>query len=389
MNKKLSIIPQSGKGLIVEISDNQVHVLDKINIPYNSISKIIKNETIVTLDKDNKKLLFHNINGSFLCSMKVPFGIAMNVKDTVIYIVGQSREGEVCYLLDLDSKVQTLVNLDLPEPMSYGKAVDDILILGNKMFLIDNIVYPKYTFEYDISIPNKPKWINTIELENNGTYEDIIKGDINEEWMIYLSSSSSGYTGNASHITIEGKTNITLTIRGNTYNDSQRPFLWFKDICLVGDILYVLTDIGLGYYDLNTPDLDYTDIIFINHKIVAKKIIKVNNKQLLLVNQHGYELLNLEVLDYFKGTIIDKFWSYGSIDLSNRELEVFPIDKIKYLEKLEHLDLSNNKFKEFPEALRVCKQLRSLNLKNSGIPISWKMIFLEYLLRLKNWKVKE
>ena len=50
--KALTIIPQQDHGLIVEVVDNTVKVLNEFDIPYNSISKIIDNETIVTLDKN-------------------------------------------------------------------------------------------------------------------------------------------------------------------------------------------------------------------------------------------------------------------------------------------------------------------------------------------------
>ena len=49
--KALTIIPQQDHGLIIEVVDNTVKVLNEFDIPYNSISKIIDNETIVTLDK--------------------------------------------------------------------------------------------------------------------------------------------------------------------------------------------------------------------------------------------------------------------------------------------------------------------------------------------------
>ncbi len=358
MKNKLVIIPQSENGLISEVSENNVNVIVSIDIPYNSISKIINNETIVTLDKENKQLLIHTIDGDFMKSMNVPFGMAMNVKDSVVYVSGNARSGEVCYMVDLDSESQTLENIDLPEPMSYGKAVDDILILSNRMLLIDNIVYPKYTFEYDISMPNKPKWIKTIELPHGRPYENIIKGDMNEDWMIYLSTSSSGWTGDEAHITIEGK-------YCNTISSKKKDSI--LDISLIGDALYALTDIGLGYFDLRKPEITTDSIVFIEHEIVADRISKIDHTRLLLVSKYNYELLDLNNLDYSNESIEERFWSYGSLDLSDRELNTFPSDKIKHLEKLEHLDLSDNKLKEFPEALRACKKLRSLNLYNSGI----------------------
>ncbi len=332
MNKTLTVIPQSNHGLVAEISENKVNTIAKIDIPYNSISKIVDNKTIATLDKENKQLLFHAIDGSFIKSMDVPFGIAMNVKDSVVYVGGNARDGEVCYMVDLESETQSLQNIELPVPMGWGKAVDDILIVGNKMMLIDDIVYPKYTFEYDISTPNKPVWVKTIELPHRRTYEDIIKGDMNEDWMIYL-SSSSGIDHNGIYITIEGKKEFTLKAE-QRYRKPKLNFT-YKDIALVGDRLYVLTDIGLGYYDLMVPSIESDDIRFVEHRIAAMRIIKVDETRLMLINKYGYELIDLENLHRFNGTTMDRFWSYGSIDLSKRELEEFPTE-IKHLEELQY-----------------------------------------------------
>jgi len=176
-NKIQLVIPQQNSALLVGITGDKIDVGGTIDIPYNSISKIIDNETIVTLDKSNQQLLLHTIDGVFIKSIKVPFGLAMNVKESVVFIGGNANGGEVCYMVDLDSEDQVLQNINLPVPMAYGKAVDDILILGDKMLLIDNIVYPKYTFEYNIANPNKPLWVETVELPEGRPYENIIKGD--------------------------------------------------------------------------------------------------------------------------------------------------------------------------------------------------------------------
>jgi len=359
MKTTITIIPQQNYGLIVAISGEQdITVISKIEIPYNSISKVVGSSTIVTLDKNNQQLLLHDINGSFIESIDVPFGLAMNMKENVVYVGGNAIEGEVCYMVDLSEEEHTLKNINLPVPMAWGKAVDDILILENKMLLIDNIVFPKYTFEYDISEATKPVWVETSELPNERPYENIIKGDMNEKWMIYLSTSSSGWSGDEAHITIEGQySNIISSSKKNA----------IVDICLIDDTLYVLTDIGLGSFDLTQPTIKTEDIAFIKHEIVADRIIKIDNTKLLLVSQYEYELLELDSIHYTGESIEERFWSYGSLDLSDRNLTVFPQEQIKNLEKLEHLDLSNNEIEIFPEVLRKCKKLRSLNLKFSGI----------------------
>ena len=267
------IIPQQNHGLIAEITDNNVNIVAKFDIPYRSISKVIDNETIVTLDKSEKQLLLHNIDGTLLKSIDVPFGITMNVKDHVIYIGGDASDGEVCYMLDLKNDEFTLKNIQLPKPMSHGKAVDDILILENKMLLLDNIVLPKFTFEYDISVPNKPKWVETIELPRGRTYENIIKGDMNADWMIYFSTSSHGLVGDGTHITAEGKKDISLSLQGRYFT---KPYFSFKDICLIGDTLYVLTDIGYYPYEFSSPFAAYLvpPDIEVGEKVVLEDLIE-------------------------------------------------------------------------------------------------------------------
>ncbi|MEA3456352.1 MAG: leucine-rich repeat domain-containing protein, partial [Campylobacterota bacterium] len=373
-NKTLSIIPQDKHGLIAQVIDNEVKIVGKLDIPYNSISKITANKTIVTLDKGSKKLLLHNLKGEFLDSYPVRYALAMNIKDDVVYIGGNANDGEVCTILDLSAEDPRLVNLELPVEMSWGKAVDDILIVGNKMMLIDNIVFPKFTFEYDISNPAIPEWRETIELPESRPYENIIKGDMNGDWMIYLSTSSNYRSGDKAHITIQGKQ------RSHTISSLKENSI--TDICLVDDRLYALTDIGLGYFDLTEPDIIMESIVFVEHQLVAYRILKIDERHLLLLNKYEYELLDLEHIEIFKGTIKEKYWSYGSLDLSQNGLTSLPTE-IKNLENLENLDLSNNNIKTFPETLRRCRKLRYLNLSASGIRKipSWIEEFehLEYL----------
>jgi hypothetical protein len=304
------IIPQRDYSLIAEVEGNSIDILGRIDIPYDSTSKIANNGTIVTLDKKNKELLLHTMDGSHLDTFDVPFGIAMNLKENVVYIGGDARNGEVCYLLDLTSDNPILQNIDLPEPMSEGKAVDDILILGDKMVLIDDFSFPKFTFEYNISIPHDPQWVKTIRLPNELPYEKIEKGDMNEKWMAYLTHSSSTFEEDRSHLIVSGKCDIFLT--------SERGSL--LDLCLIGDRLYVLTDIGLGYFELNDPNIRTGSIVFIEHKLPANKFLKIDDASLMLVKPYGYELIDLEHPTLFKGSIREKFWSYSVLKLKERGL---------------------------------------------------------------------
>jgi len=79
------------------------------------------------------------------------------------------------------------------------------------------------------------------------------------------------------------------------------------DIFLIGDALYVLTDIGLGFYDLNKPDIAVESIILVHHRIAADKIIEIDNTKLLLVSKYEYELLDLDNLHYSHKNIEERF----------------------------------------------------------------------------------
>ncbi len=314
-NKMLTIIPQARCGLIADVTDKRIRVIAKFDIPYNSVSKIVDNKIIVTLDRNRKQLLLHKIDGTYLKSTKVPFGITMNIKDNIAYVGGNAQNGEVCYMIDISSESLGIQNIKLPEPMTSGKAVDDILILGNTMLLIDNIVFPKYTFVYDISIPNKPLHLQTIQLPHDRTYENIIKGDMNEEWIVYLSSASCYEGGNVKYITVHRKKNLTFTFADIECPYNSAPVPSFKDIALVNDRLYVLTNWGLGYYDLMDPNVKSDDLKFVKEKIFSSRILKVNDDILIVVSKNTYKKIDLEHIDLQSTKSISEQYSKMKIRL--------------------------------------------------------------------------
>jgi hypothetical protein len=85
--------------------------------------------------------------------------------------------------------------------MKPGKSIDDVLIYNDKLVLVDNIIYPKYLFEYDISDSLAPVATKTIKLPNNGTYEHIYRGSINSRWMALL-SGGMGREGSSKYVSV-------------------------------------------------------------------------------------------------------------------------------------------------------------------------------------------
>lgn len=119
------------------------------------------------------------------------------IKGEVVYLGGHERrakdddsiKGELAGYMDLRLENPDWNPLPLPVEMQEGKSIDDVLVYGDKLVLVDNIMYPKYLFEYDVSNPLKPVATKTIDLPNNGTYEHIHRGSINANWLALLSGS--------------------------------------------------------------------------------------------------------------------------------------------------------------------------------------------------------
>lgn len=307
MTSKIVVIPQENYGLVVNISEaNYIEELSKIDIPYESVSKVINNNQIVTLDKNNNQLLVHNLTGQLenTIDTKLEKSYTINARGSVVYIGGASQEKEKCFFIDISNKHLQIQALKLPKFMALDKAIDDIVFLDNKMYLVDNIVLPKYTFEYNISEPASPVLTRTINLDYYETWGDIKKAQVNEKWMVYLATSINGYTGRSSQIFTD---NSEKKIYFKTYNlikfDSE---FYYKDIYLVDDTLYVLTLLGLGYFDLTSDELSSDDIVFIQHTIVADRIIPIDKKSLILLNKHSFELLDLENFETLTNDVIDK-----------------------------------------------------------------------------------
>jgi hypothetical protein len=206
-----------------------------------------------------------------------------------------------------------------------GKSIDDILVNNNRLILVDNIIFPKYLFEYDISIPNKPIHKQTTKLPNNGTYEHIYKGDINDNWMILL-SHTMGDMGAFSHITIYSRTDkkYALFSFGKRWYDLPDTLVGeheiFKevnekrvyDICLSSDFLYILK--GGALYCLNLTRIKAHDFypylgdsfeervyasnentLFTAVQTVMQspnRLLKISENACLLLNESEYELVS-------------------------------------------------------------------------------------------------
>lgn len=213
--KNLFVIPQKTQSVIATIENNQIVNLGPIDIPY--VSKTVycqKHEIFVSINFKEKALKMYRENGEYIGFNNQFNFSSIAIKGDVVYLGGTYKKkkndlGELCSLLDLSQVDFKFKQINLPIVAVKNKAIDDIVIVGNKLILLDNIVFPKYIFEFDISNPRVPIHTNTINLPDNGTYEHIVKGDGNEKWL-GIKSSTVGSFGCAQHLTIFGETSIKI-----------------------------------------------------------------------------------------------------------------------------------------------------------------------------------
>ena len=227
--------------------------------------------------------------------------------DDIMFIAGKGTAGlgvkgygEKASLVNLDDPEKKIIPLDMPEALKKeGKSIDEILFRGNKMILVDDCIYPKYLFEYDITCLITPKLINQFSLYIHGSYEKIVKAQISEKY-ITLMSTIVGSGGSAKIVTV---------LDVNTYKEvnefwSSMPAvvlpnektkeLQIVDCCLVGNNVYFVADTNKVYfknvYDKNAKIGDkYIDV---NRLKNVKKIFSLNG-HLLLVDGDNFELLKL------------------------------------------------------------------------------------------------
>jgi len=248
---------------------------------------------------DLKELRIFDINGK-LINEKFNFNYkSIACKKNTVYFGGEYNSedffkfGETVVLIDFDNSDFNLVEIYLPIELIHGKSIDDILINGNDLILVDNIVFPKYIIMYDISTPKNPLHTKTDELPNNGTYEHIVKGDINNNWMI-LFSTTVGDRGSSQYVSISGKKKGRLSIH-KSWDQENTGFLIpiINDICLIDNHLFILMNKELGYVDLND------DITISNFKKITtkhtdlKRIFKSPDNCLIVINENEFEQVKM------------------------------------------------------------------------------------------------
>jgi hypothetical protein len=298
------------------IQEQELKLLKKTLFPSGNRFAISNNGLAACIDCEKKIILYGQINnnGDFDYIKIIPFPSIISpkslciIKNNIVFggennhdFFNNINSHELVVSYSIPSDKFTVVDMPFKE---YDKCVDDLLIDNNKVIAVDDIVYPKYLIEYDFSNPDYPYLIKSYNLPENGTYERIRKGTLNEDYVALL-SSSFGMDGGGRYINIFRKGFYDDYIRlsqwygiSNNNEDSDKKYFW-RDIYLVPNqnILLISSDEdGIGIYRIENDYMSQQDnedsdsICYFNSW--DKKVIKIlpvpNDKEkVILVFEEG------------------------------------------------------------------------------------------------------
>jgi len=109
------------------------------------------------------------------------------IHKAIIYVGGRSKSGEFLWQKAITD--QTWLALPFPDdfsPKRY-KSIDLLFLEGDQLIAVDDIVYPKWIFTYDISESKHPKPVGIASLKQHTSYESIYGGADNDDYIALLS----------------------------------------------------------------------------------------------------------------------------------------------------------------------------------------------------------
>jgi hypothetical protein len=310
------LLPKGEIMITAKIEEQELKLLKKTLFPSGNRYAISNNGLAACIDCEKKIILYGQINdnGDFDYIKIIPFPSIISpkslciIKNNIVFggennhdFLNNINSHELVVSYSITSDKFIVVDMPFKE---YDKCVDDLLIDNNKVIAVDDIVYPKYLIEYDFSNPDYPYLIKSYNLPENGTYERISKGTLNEDYIALL-SSSFGMDGGGRYINIFRKGYYINYIRlsqwygiNNSNEESDKKYFW-RDIYLVPNqniLLISSNEDGIGIYRIENDFMSQQDnedsdsVYYFNSW--DKKVIKIltvpNDKEkVLLVFEEG------------------------------------------------------------------------------------------------------
>ncbi|MFD2556313.1 hypothetical protein [Sphingobacterium tabacisoli] len=233
--------------------EDKIVSLGQYDININSIYTSDGQSRVAVLDTTSNRVRLYDIELASDTTLRIPYHL--NPKCILIngdyLFVGGGLVDEMLIGYHLESK--KWFKLDIPDHMRYrGKEIDDLILNGDQLIAIDNIILPKYVLFYILEEGAQVSLIDTKLLKSNGPYESIKKGRLSAKYFGLMSDTESGYTGLHSHITIYKGIGMKEAFSVSTSGRDRLGYLEINDFVIVGNTAWIAyKGKGLGKLPIN------------------------------------------------------------------------------------------------------------------------------------------
>jgi len=182
-----------------------------------------------------------------------------------ILYVGGNCGWELMGYFNLAEDSVSWTALDIPDSVAaFRKTIDGLLVHGNRLIAVDDLIFPKWFIRYDITNPAAPVLLDSKRIPAHGVYEHIRKAVIGSHWVATL-STTSGKAALGEHIAlydadslteVGSVTNERIARRLTGYRElGPDTSLSWESIEIYGDILLIAArDRGMAILDLSGLD---------------------------------------------------------------------------------------------------------------------------------------
>jgi len=126
-----------------------------------------------------------------------------------------------------------------------GKQLDGLILDGDRLVAVDDLLLPKWNLEYDISTPDQPRYIRCESIRANTSYERIYAASGGARWFATLSRGMN-HLHSSSYCTVFvlGTLECAWAWSFSTWEKDQRfrEAIALKRVVFLGDVLCVLSE---------------------------------------------------------------------------------------------------------------------------------------------------
>lgn len=169
---------------------------------------------------------------------------------------GGEGDGSLLIVRDTRAPEDRWNRVPLCLPHGHRKAIDALLVDGDRLYAVDNFVLPKYVVVLDIGDPTGPVQTDCVALHCHGTYEHIV-GAAQDPQRIAVLSTTIGEIGAAAHVAIYRKPHLqhegSLSLGYGRSGTAGATTVW-KAVGLLPDALVIAAGRGgVGLVRLRPP----------------------------------------------------------------------------------------------------------------------------------------